>query len=430
MQTTLESISPTLVKLTVTGDEHELGLAKKQAVENLGRNVRLAGFRTGTAPQALVEKQLDPNALAEETLNLAVNALYSSALTKEKLRAVKNPEVNITAFVPYTQVTFTASVEVIGPVKLGKYKGLKATKEPAKVSAKDVYDVLDRLKNQLATKDEVNRPAKGGDEVVIDFKGVDAKTGEPISGADGQDYPLVLGSKSFIPGFEDKLIGAQTDSETTFDIVFPEDYGVKDLQKKKVTFRVSVKSIHERKLPALDDAMAKLVGPFNSLKELKADIKKELSQTAEREAEVKLQNELVEQVVKASQVDIPDVLVNEEAERLEREERQNAAYSGLTWSEYLKRNNLTDETFKTLSKDQAEARIKTGLVLGEIASLENVSLSKAELDAKLTELRTMYASDPAMQGELDKPENQEDIKNRLMVEKTVNLLVSLNSQQK
>ena len=426
MQITTEAIDKTKIKLNIKADSNELNVAKQQALKNLSNNVRVPGFRSGSAPASMVEKQLDPNVLAEESLSLAVNALYSTALIQEKLRAVNNPEVNVTAFVPYTQLEFSATVEVIGKLKLGMYKGLKVPKDSVKVSAKEINDVIERLRNQLASRNEAEREAKSGDEVVLDFKGVDAKTKEPISGADGKDYPLILGSNSFIPGFEDQLIGLKKDQTKDFDIVFPSDYGVKSLQKKKVNFNVSIKSVNERSLPKADDAMAKLVGPFKSMEELKADIKKELAENAEREAQSKQQNEILDKIVSASSVDIPEALVTEESERLEREQRQNAAYSGLTWKEYLERDNLSEESFIDLAKQQASVRIKTGLILGEIASKENISVSADELEAKMSELKTTYASDQAMQEELKKPENRQDIKNRLMVEKTIEYLVSVN----
>ncbi len=428
MKITSEAINKTKVKLDIKADLSELALAKKQALANLSRNVRVPGFRAGSAPAAMVEKQLDPNVLAEETLNLALNAIYSTALIQEKLRAVNNPEISVTVYVPYTQLEFSATLDIVGKLSLGQYKDLNVAKDMVNVSSKEVNQVIERLRNQLAMKNEVDRAAKNGDEVVLDFKGVDTKTKEPISGADGKDYPLILGSNSFIPGFEDQLIGLKKDETKDFDITFPEDYGATNLRKKQVSFNVSIKSVNERSLPTVDDAMAKLVGPFTTLSELKADIKKELSTNAEREAASKQQNELLEKIVSASNVDIPEALIDEETDRLEREQRQNAAYGGLTWKEYLERDNLDETSFKELAKQQALIRIKTGLILGEIAAQENITVTEAELDAKMDELKSTYTGDQAMQTELKKPENRQDIKNRLMVEKTIEYLVSVNKK--
>ncbi len=428
MKITSEAINKTKVKLDIQADLSELALAKKQALTNLARNVRVPGFRAGSAPAAMVEKQLDPNVLAEETLNLALNAIYSTALIQEKLRAVNNPEISVTVYVPYTQLEFSATLDIVGKLSLGQYKDLNVAKDMVNVSSKEVNQVIERLRNQLAMKNEVDRAAKNGDEVVLDFKGVDTKTKEPISGADGKDYPLILGSNSFIPGFEDQLIGLKKDETKDFDITFPEDYGATNLRKKQVSFNVSIKSVNERSLPTVDDAMAKLVGPFTTLSELKADIKKELSTNAEREAASKQQNELLEKIVSASNVDIPEALIDEETDRLEREQRQNATYGGLTWKEYLERDNLDETSFKELAKQQALIRIKTGLILGEIAAQENITVTEAELDAKMDELKSTYTGDQAMQTELKKPENRQDIKNRLMVEKTIEYLVSVNKK--
>lgn len=427
MQTTVERTSPTTVKLLIIADSSELRTAKIQAVKKLSTNLKVPGFRPGKAPEAMAEKYLDPNALSQETLETAANELYVNALVNENLRPVKNPDITIKIFVPYEQLSFEAAVEVVGEVKLGKYKGLAIKRDEVKVLAKDINEVLERMREQLATRDEVKRAAKDGDEAVIDFEGTDPKTDEKIKGADGKDYPLVLGSKTFIPGFEENVIGMEPGQTKTFDVTFPEDYGVDFLKKKKVNFKVELKQVNERKLPKLDDAFAKLVGPFNSLDELKSDIKKELVTTKENDALAKQQNEIVEAIVKSSQVDIPESLVDEEYGRIESEQRQNAAYRGMTWSEYLQSQGVTEEEFAKTAKEQAEQRIKMGLVLGAVANDEELSIGKDELDARLEQLKQQYTNDKQMQNELDKPDNQQDIKNRLLVDKTVNRLVELNS---
>ena len=427
MQIKLDRINPTKVKLLIEADLEELQQAKKQAILKLGSSVKIAGFRDGKAPVHLIEKSLEPNLLGQETLEIVINSLYSKALIKEQLRPVNNPAINVASFVPYDQLSFEAEVDVVGAVKVGNYKGLSIKQDEVKVSAKEVNQVLDRLLNQLATRTEITRPAKNGDEVLIDFEGFDKKTNQPVTGAAGNDYPLILGSKSFIPGFEDKLLNAKKNDPIEFELTFPPDYGVKFLQNKKVNFKVSVKQVSKIKLPALDDSFAKLVGTFDSIDDLKKDIKKELETTKKNDAEVKQQNEIVEKIVLTSTVDIPSLLMEEEFKRIDKEQRQNAAYSGKTWSEYLSEQGLNEAEFIKQAQEQAVQRIKIGLVLGAIAGIENISSSKAELKTKLEALKKQYANDQQMQQELAKPDNQQDINNRLLVEKTVKRLVELNS---
>lgn len=426
MQTNLEKINSTKVKLVIETNKAELTQAKDQAVKKLGVNVRIAGFRAGKAPVNMLEKGIDPNTLSQETLEIIVNKLYSDAVIANRLRPVSAPEITIKTFVPYSELTFVAEVDIVGEVVLGKYKKLGLAKNPVTVTQTEINDVLKRMQKQLATKTEVKRAAKNDDEVVIDFDGFDAKTNDPINGASGKDYPLIIGSKSFIPGFEEGLIGSKVNENKDIKLTFPADYGIASLRSKKVLFKVKIKSINELVLPKLDDSFAKLVGPFNSVEELKKDIKKELSNTKNDQALSDLQNAIVEKIVNSSTVDIPERLAEEESSRIETEQRQNAAYNGLTWNEYLENQGLTEDSFKAAALEQAKVRIKTGLILGEVASSENITISSEEYNTKINALKKQYASDQKMQEELSDPKNQQDLKNRLMVEKTVDYLVEQN----
>ncbi len=276
MQITRKDLSPTKVELTVAADQQQLQDTKAHVLKDLAKDVNMAGFRKGHAPQALVEKNVDQSVLQSQFLDHAINDLYVAALTQEKLRPVAQPEVSVKKFVPFDALEFTAVVEMIGTIKLPDYKKIKLTKTVETTTEKDVTTVLNDLRTRGSEKKEVKRAAKEGDEVTLDFTGVDAKTKKAIDGAAGTDYPLVLGSGSFIPGFEPEIIGLKAGTEKTFDIVFPKDYGSKDLQSKKVTFTISVKAIKEVALPKLDDAFAAKTGPFKTVAELKADIKKQL----------------------------------------------------------------------------------------------------------------------------------------------------------
>ena len=427
MQTKLEQISPTKVKLTISSDSTELSTAHKAAVSKLGVSVKVPGFRQGKAPSVMVEKYLDPNSLAQEALEIAVNTLYTNSLINEQLRPVNNPSIEVLAYVPLQKLDFLAEVDVVGEVKLPKYTGLAIQRETPKITPKEINEIIDRLRNQIATRVEIKSPAKKNNEVVIDFNGTDPQTGLAIPGADGTDYPLILGSNTFIPGFEDQLLAVKPNTTKDFVIRFPKDYGVKTLRNKEVKFSVHIKQINEIKLPPIDDANAKLLGNFNSVAELKADIKKELKTTKENDALTQQQNKIVETLVNQTEVAIPQVLIDDEKTRLDSEYRQNAAYSGLTWSEYLTRQGLSEDDFTKSIDEQAKIRIKTGLVLGAIANQENLHITKEELSKKIKELKNQYAEDKQMIEELNKPENQQDIQNRLLVEKTVNKLVELNS---
>jgi trigger factor len=423
MQTTRKDISPTKVELTVVADQALMDRVKDHVLADLAKNVNLAGFRKGHAPKALVEKNVDQATLQSQFLDHAVNELYAQAITDAKLRPAAQPEVNITKFVPFTTLEFTATVEAVGKITLPDYKKIKLSKTVEATTDKDVTAVLDDLRSRDSEKKDVQRAAKDGDEVVIDFNGVDAKTKEPIAGGAGTDYPLVIGSGTFIPGFEPELIGLKAGDKKTFDVTFPKDYGAAELQGKKVSFTVTVKTVRDVSLPKLDDVFAAKIGPFKTVAELKADIKKQLQAERDAQAQRSFENELLTTIAEKAKADIPASLVEEEMDRMEAEEKRNLVYRGQTWQEHLEAEGKTEQTHREGLREQAELRVKTGLVLGEVAEAEGITFTPEELDQRIALLKQQY-TDAQMQAELDKPENRRELGSRLLTEKTIERLTS------
>jgi trigger factor len=421
MQVTRSQPTPGTIKLKVVADKATLDATKEAALARLSANVKVPGFRPGKAPANLVEKHLDQAALQSEFLDQAINKLYVEAVSQEKLRPVAQPKIAVSKFVPFTTLEFTAEVEAVGDIKLPNYKLIKLEAKKPVVAAKDVTGVLENLRQRGATKEEVKRPAKSGDEVVIDFKGTDAKTNQPIDGADGSEYPLTLGSNSFIPGFEEQLIGVKAGGKKTFNLTFPKDYGAKTLQNRQVTFAVTVNKVNQLNAAKLDDAFAATIGPFKTLAELKADIKKQLTAEKQREADRAFDNELLEKIAAKTTVAIPKALVEEEIDRMEEEEKRNVVYRGQTWQEHLDSEGLTAEAHREKQRQGAELRVKAGLTLGAIADKENITVTPEELEIRVQLLKGQY-QDPAMQAELDKPEGRRDIHSRIMTEKTLEKL--------
>lgn len=421
MQITREQLEATKTKLTVEADQKALDQVKAAVLNKLGQNVKVPGFRTGKAPSNLVEKQLDPSVLQTEFLDEAVNQFYVHAVESEKLRPVGQPQISITKFVPFTALELTAEVETVGEIKLTDYKKIKVEPQKVEVSAEEVNTVINNLRQRAAEKKDVTRAAKKDDEVTIDFRGVDAKTNEPIEGADGSDYPLVIGSQRFIPGFEEELIGLKPGAVKTFVITFPKDYGAKELQNRKVRFEVKVSKIQELQLPKADDDFAASAGPFKSLADLKSDVKKQLQAEKQQEADRAFDNELLEKISAKSEVAIPQSLVEEEIDRIEEEEKRNLVYRGQTWQEHLDAENVTAEEHRERQREGAEARVKAGLILGEISQKEKVEVTPEDLEIRIQLLKGQYP-DPQMQAELDKPENRREILSRMMTEKTLDNL--------
>jgi len=421
-----EKLTDSRIKLTITADPADTSDVKKEVIKKLGRELKIQGFRAGKAPENIIEKNLDQNRLQTEFIDAVVNKLYGQALKQENIRPVDRPNVNVTRFVPFTTLEFVIEVDHIGDITLPDYKAVLVDKPASSVSAKNIDEVVDQLAVRGAIKKKVPRGAKDTDEVVLDFSGVDAKSGEPINGADGKDFPLVLGSNTFIPGFEPELLGLKEGSKKTFDIIFPGNYQVASLQNKKVTFSVTLKQVNELAKPKIDDAFAKKVGPFKSLVELKEDIKKQLKAEKDRETKAKYENDLVLAIAEKTKVSVPKVLVDEQLDLMERDEKQNLIYRGTTWEEHLKAEGINNEQHRERNRAQAENLVKMGLVLSEIAEKENITVTPEELDVRIQMLKGQYP-DQKMQAELDKLENNRNITNQILTEKTLAKLVEYNS---
>lgn len=341
MQLQREQISPTTVKLSITADQAFLTATKQTVLNKLSQNLKVPGFRPGKAPANLVEKRLDQTALQSEFIDQAINRLYVDAVGQAKLRPVASPQVTISKFVPFNTLEFAAEVETVGDIKLANYKTIKLTPEAVTVTAKDVTEVLDNLRQRVLDAEETAKPKNG---------------------------PAKPPAK-----------------------------------------------------PKLDDAFAATIGPFKTLAELKADIKKQLKVEKQQAANRAFENDLLKKIADKTTVAIPASLIEEEIDRLEEEEKRNVVYRGQTWQEHLDAEDLTAEAHREQQRQVAELRVKTGLILGEIAEKENVTVTPQELEIRIQLLKGQYP-DPAMQAELDKPENRRDIHSRLIIEKTLDAL--------
>lgn len=426
MQVKIERPGKTEASLIIIASADELSAVKKVVLASLGQNTKVPGFRPGKVPSDVLEKHLDQNQLQSRFLDEALQQLYFQALDTKKLRVVDNPKITIIKFVPYSTLEFKADVSIVDVIKIADYKKIKLAKPEVKVTAADVADVLKSLQSRLADKKDVDRPAKIGDQVWIDFKGVDAK-GNDVKGAEGKDYPLALGSNTFIPGFEDNLKGLKAGQDKTFTLTFPKDYGVKALANRKVTFTVNVIKVQEVTLPKLDDDFAPKAGPFKTLSELKEDIKKQLLHERRHQIDRNYESELIAKISENSQLNVPEILINDQMERLLNDLKQNTAYRGQTYQEFLNSEGKTEEEYKEqVIKPRAHANTKASLVLAEIAEMEGLQVQSEEVSARLEMIKGQY-KDELMRAELDKPEARRDIAARLLTEKTVDKLVKYAS---
>ncbi len=428
MNTTVKYLSDTRVRATIKVEATELKAAEQVALKKLSKTVKVNGFRKGHVPLEVVKKNVDPNALAQETLENALSRAVAESFIENKLQALERPEVEVKKFVPGESLEFTAEADVLPKVKLGDYKKLKATEKKVSVAKKDVDEVVERIRESMAEKKEVKRAAKLGDEAVIDFVG--KKDGEAFPGGTGNDYPLELGSGSFIPGFEEAIVGLKAGDKKDIELTFPKDYHAPDLKGKKVVFETTVKKINEKALPELNDEFAAKTGPFTSMSELTADIKRELEAQKKREASDELKDSLVKQLVAKSNVAVPAVLREDQVRSIEQDLMQNLMYQGLSIEQYWEQKGYKDRDawVKAEANEAADNRIKAGLVLSELSKVLKIEATADELADHLNTYRKQYANNPEMAKRFEEPEVQREVANRLITEKTVDELVKLNTK--
>lgn len=428
MKTSVKNISDTRVEVTITLDKKELDAAEKVAITKLAKEMDVKGFRKGKVPYDVALKNADSVKLQDEVLNNAISKAVAEIFVKDDIQALERPHVDVKKFVPGEMVEFTAETDVLPKIKLGDYKKLKTTIKAEKVTESDIEEVLGRIKTAFTEKKEVKRAAKNGDTVNIDFTG--KKDDVAFEGGTAKGFDLDLGSGSFIPGFEEAIVGHKTGEEFDIDLNFPKDYHAKELAGEKVIFTVKINNVKEPTKPKLDDEMAKKAGPFNSLEELKADITEQVTKQKEQEASEKQKDELVMQLVEKSDVPMPSVMIDDQKRAIEQDFIQNLAYQGLVLDNYLEVNKFKDKE-EWMAKEVtpvAEKRVKSGLVLAELSKEFKVKVTPEELTNQLNMFKAQYQNNPQVTAQFENPAVIQDIENRLATEKTVTRLMEVNKK--
>lgn len=417
----------TSAEITVTFDRNDLEPARIKALARLAQGMKISGFRKGKAPANVVEKHVDPNELATQTLDIAIRGSLPEVFAKEKIAPVSMPHVNVTKYVPGEMAEFTVEADILPEVKLGDYKKLKTKRDKVEIKDSDVEDTLNRIAKVNATPKVVKRAAKIGDQVIIDFVG--KKDGIAFEGGSGKDVKLELGSNQFIPGFEDGVVGHESGDKFTLNLTFPEKYHNADLAGQATTFEVLLKQVNELEIPPLDDRLAKKTGAFKTLAELKDDIKKNLKAQAERQAEEKYKDALVMELVKSSQVEAPKSLVKDQYDSIERDLEQNLRSRGIKSEDYFGASGQSREEWEKEAQKVAEERILASIVLQTLAKELKIDIDDKAVDEKVAELKTVYQKDENAVQQLDDPRVRADIKNRMKIDATIAKLIELNAKK-
>ena len=428
MKTSVKHISDSRVLVTISVDAKNLADAEQVALKKLSKTLKVAGFRKGHVPLNVAKKHIDPTALGQESLDNALSKTVAEAFLSNGIQALERPQVEVKKYVPGETLEFTAEADVLPKVKLGEYKKLKADVTPEKIAKKDIDEVLERIQRGFAEKKESKKPAENGDEVMIDFVG--KKDDVAFDGGTATDYELVLGSQSFIPGYEEAIVGHKAGETFEIPLTFPKQYHSAELAGQPVVFEVTLKKVTKLVLPELNDEFAAKVGEFTELDALKKDIRTELEAQKKREAADKLKDELVRQLVESSKVTAPAVLVEDQIRSIEQDFTQNLSYQGNTIEQYLDNNGYTsrDEWVEKEVRDAAVMLVKAGLVLAELSKVEKIEAPADELADRINTYKQQYAQNPDMVKRFDEPEVQRSVANELLTAKTVDRLVELNTK--
>ena len=423
MKTTVKKLSDSRVEITVTLDAEDLKPIKNKALEKLAKEIHVEGFRKGKVPVDVAKKFIPENDLNAETVDAAVRATVIEAFAKHEKSPLVLPSINVTKYVPDEIVEYTATADIIPEVKLGDYKNLGVKRPETKVTKKDVDGVLDDLATNFAEKKVVKRAAAEGDEVIIDFVG--KKGGEAFKGGSAKDYHLMLGSHTFIPGFEEGIIGHEPGDKFDLKLTFPKDYGVADLAGAKTVFEVLIKQVNEVKKAKLDDELAAKCG-LKTIDGLKKDIEKNIAARNGHQQEEKFKDDLVNALVKKSKIPAPEILIDDQLRMIRDDMTRNAASQGMSFEEFLEANKETMENWEKQARKIAEARVKASLALQTLAVEQKITVSDDVVAAKIAELKDVYKKSPEALKNLKDPNVKMDIKNRLTIEKTLDFLVDAN----
>ena len=415
------------VKLEITIEAEKFDNAIKKVYFQSAKYFNIPGFRKGKAPQNIVEKYYGKEIFYEDAFNEVVPAEYEKALNENKIDAVSKPQIDVVTMEKGQDLVFTAIVQTKPEAKLKKYKGIEIEKIEYNVKDQDIENELKDMQDKnsrLITVDD--RPAQNDDTAVIDFEGfVD---GVAFDGGKGENYNLVLGSHSFIEGFEDQVVGMKIGEEKEINVTFPKEYFSKNLAGKPATFKVKLNELKKKELPELDDEFAKDVSEFDTLKELKQSIKEKLEKQFQDREKYEKEDAVVRELVKELEVDIPSGMIETEVDNMMRDMEQRMSYQGLKMEQYLKMMNKTEEQFKKEYEPQALDAIKSRLALEVVIKLEKIEATEEEIKAKIEEMAKNYGKEPK---ELEENANiKEYIKNGIENEKAMEFLVANCKEKK
>ena len=423
-----EQIEKNLVKLTFEVSAEDFDKAINQVYKKNVKKFNVPGYRKGKAPREIIEKYYTEAVFYDEAINSVLPQAYDEALKESGVESVARPEIDVEEIKKGEPVVFTALVTTKPEVKLGDYKGIEVEKIDHTVTDEDVdkdIEATQKKNARLITVDD--RAIENGDIAVIDFEGfVDDVAFE---GGKGEDYELEIGSGTFIPGFEEQLVGAETDADVDVKVTFPEEYHAENLAGKDAVFKVKVKEIKKRELPELDDDFASEVSEFDTMDEFRADVRKKLEEAAENKAKVETENAVIDKVIENAEFDLPDAMVETQIDNSVRDFAQRLSYQGMNLDMYMQYTGMTMDALRAQFAEQAKKQLSGSLVLEAIQKAEGIEAGPEEVELELVDMSKKYNMELDKLKELLGDAEKESIKKDLEIQKTITMIVN-NAQVK
>ena len=407
-------------KLTVDNDKFE-GAVTKAYNKNKGK-FNIPGFRKGKAPKQIIESQYGKGVFYNDAIDMLFPEIYPSALDELNIDPIDRPDLDIEEISKDNGLVMVVNVEVKPEFELGSYKGIEIAKPDYTVNEDEVTLRLDEMRNKASRLVDVEgRAIENGDNTVIDFEGfVD---GVAFEGGKGEDYSLVIGSNTFIPGFEEQLIGKNKGEEVEVNVEFPAEYHAENLAGKPATFKVVIKNVQSKELPELNDEFAADTTEFNTLEELKSDLKAKVEEEAKNRADAEMRNSLVEKISEGTEVEVPNAMVETQIDNMLMELNYQLQYQGLQLEQLLQMTGRSIEYLRNEKREEATKLVKSSLVLEAIAKAENVEVSEADVEAEVEKMAKMYNMEVEKIKSVMRPTDLEDIKGQLKIRKTIDSLV-------
>ena len=422
MSLQVEKLEHNMAKLTIEVSAEELEGALQKAYQKQKNRINVPGFRKGKVPRQLIEKMYGPEIFYDDAANALIPDAYAKAFDESGLDIVSQPKIEVTQIEKGKAFIFTAEVAVKPEVTLGQYKGVEVDKFSDEVTDEEVAAKLEEEQNKNARTITVEgRPVQDKDEVVLDFEGfVD---GVAFEGGKGENYSLTIGSGSFIPGFEEQLIGAEPEKEVEVKVTFPEEYHAEDLKGKDAVFKCTVHEIKAKELPELDDEFASEVSEFDTLEEYKEDIKAKIKEQKKNDGKRAQEDQAVDAIIASSEMDIPEAMLDTETRQMMDNFAQRLQQQGLSLDQYMQFTGMTADKMMDEMRPQAEKRIKTRLVLETIVKAENIEISDERLDEEITKMAEAYQMEADKLKEFMGDREKEQMKQDMAVQEAITFVI-------